>query len=161
MHGVPTNRITGARRPARRDLLAGAASAVAIALVARPASAALAPRTEAAIAKVLAGREAAEGGIALSLPTVAENGAIVPMTVAVESPMTPEDHVTAVHVFADRNPDAEVVVFRFTPAIGRAEATTRIRLSEGQTVIAVAETSAGAVYLARREVAVTVGGCGG
>ncbi len=146
-------------QPGRRDVLA--AGAMAIVLVARPATAALAERTEAAIARVVAGRTAADGPIALGLPTVAENGAIVPMTITVESPMTPEDHVTAVHVFADRNPDAEVVVFRFTPALGRAEATTRIRLSEGQTVIAVAETSRGAVYLARREVTVTVGGCGG
>jgi sulfur-oxidizing protein SoxY len=161
MLGSLTRGTTAPGRPARRDLLAGAAGAAAIVLVARPASAALAPRTEVAIAKVLAGRTAVEGGIALTLPTVAENGAIVPMTVSVESPMTPEDHVTAVHVFADRNPDPEVVVFRFTPALGRAEATTRIRLSEGQTVIAVAESSTGALHLARREVAVTVGGCGG
>lgn len=151
----------GQRHPGRRAVLSGTAGAMVITLAPLPASAVLAPRTEAAIARIIAGRTAREGGIALGLPTVAENGAVVPLTVAVESPMTPEDHVTAVHVFADRNPDAEVAVFRFTPALGRAEATTRIRLGEGQTVIAVAETSRGAVYLARREVAVTVGGCGG
>jgi sulfur-oxidizing protein SoxY len=151
----------GTERPVRRDVLAAAAGVAVLALAPRPASAALAPRTEAAIAGVLAGRTPQDGRIALGLPTVAENGAIVPMTIAVESPMTREDHVTAVHVFADRNPDAQVAVFRFTPALGRAEVTTRIRLSEGQAVIAVAETSSGAVYLARREVTVTVGGCGG
>lgn len=148
--------------PHRRAVLAaGVGAPFAFSLAPLPASAALAPRTEAAVAKVLAGRVAAPGPVTLGLPTVAENGAIVPMTIAVESPMTREDHVTAVHVFADRNPDAQVAVFRFTPALGRAEATTRIRLSEGQIVVAVAETSTGAVYLARREVTVTVGGCGG
>jgi len=54
-----------------------------------------------------------------------------------------------------------VATFRFTPANGRAWASTRIRLIETQDVVAVAEMSDGSMYSDRKEVRVTIGGCGG
>ncbi len=97
----------------------------------------------------------------LTIPEVAENGASVPVSVSVDSPMTDADHVRAVMLVADGNPNPGVVTFRFSPLSGRAEATTRIRLAQSQTVIAVAETSGGAFLIDRRDVIVTVGGCAG
>jgi sulfur-oxidizing protein SoxY len=140
----------------RRDVIAGA---VALALLPLPASAT--PETARALLATLAKGTPRQGRIALRLPEVADNGASVPLTVAVESPMTVADHVKAVHVVADGNPNPGVASFRFTPAAGKAEVQTRIRLSESQRVTAVAEMSDGSLWTTTREVRVTLGGCAG
>jgi len=85
----------------------------------------------------------------------------VPLTVEVESPMTADDHVTAVHVFADGNPLPNVARMQFTPKSGEAVASTRIRLAQTQKIYALAEMSDGSVFSAVQEVKVTIGGCGG
>jgi sulfur-oxidizing protein SoxY len=102
-----------------------------------------------------------EGRITLELPQIAENGNTVPLTVEVASPMTEQDHCKAVHIFSEQNPLPNVASFRFTPACGQATASTRIRLAKTQNVIAVAEMSDGSVHMAKAEVKVTIGGCGG
>jgi len=132
-----------------------------LSLLPKAAAAEMQAATAEALRKVLGTRTPEEARVALRLPNIAENGNAVPLTVTVESPMTPADHVRAVHVFADRNPSPEVASFRFTPAMGRASADTRIRLGETQDVIAVAEMSDGRVFIGRAEVKVTIGGCGG
>jgi sulfur-oxidizing protein SoxY len=100
-----------------------------------------------------------EGGIALRVPAIAENGAQVPVGILVESPMTPADHVTAIHVFATRNPTPGVASFRLTPLLARAEVQTRIRLAEAQQVVVLAQMSDGRVRRAAAEIRVTTGGC--
>ena len=95
------------------------------------------------------------------MPPIAENGNTVPLSVQVESPMTAADHVKSIFILADKNPSPEVASFRLTPALGRAQAETRIRLGTTQDVVAVAEMSDGSVWIARAEVKVTIGGCGG
>lgn len=127
--------------------------------LARPATAI--PLAQAELDKVLAGRRPQEGRIKLDLPAIAENGLVVPLNIEIESPMTEADHVRAVHVIAESNPNPLVAAFRFTPACGKAAASTRIRLSETQNIIAVAEMSDGALYIGKAEVKVTIGGCGG
>ena len=102
-----------------------------------------------------------EGRIELDLPQIAENGNTVPILIAIDSPMTAEDHVKTVHVFADGNPRPDVASFHFTPACGEATCSTRIRLAKTQNIVAVAEMSNGEVYMAKAEVKVTIGGCGG
>jgi sulfur-oxidizing protein SoxY len=99
------------------------------------------------------------GGIALRVPTVAENGGQVPLTVSVESPMTAADHVTAIHVFATRNPTPGIASFHLSPALGRAEVQTRIRLAGDQRVVALAWLSDGRVLRAAAEARVVTGGC--
>lgn len=100
-----------------------------------------------------------EGRITLNIAPVVENGNTVPISLAVDSPMTPDDHVTAIHVFAEANPLPNVATFHFTPRSGRAQVTTCIRLSDSQCVIAVAEMSDGLAYMTQRHVKVTLGGC--
>ncbi|ETX03993.1 thiosulfate oxidation carrier protein SoxY [Candidatus Entotheonella palauensis] len=100
-----------------------------------------------------------EGRITLKIAPVVENGNTVPISLSVDSPMTPDDHVTAVHVFAEANPLPNVATFHFTPRSGKAQVATRIRLSDSQHVIAVAEMSDGSAYLTKRHVKVTLGGC--
>jgi sulfur-oxidizing protein SoxY len=114
-----------------------------------------------AIAKFTGGKPAEEGRIAIDLPEIAENGTAVPLAVTVESPMTPADRITDVLVVADGNPNPRVATFRFTPFSARAEVATRIRLNATEHVIVVARTGDGRFFAARKEVKVTIGGCGG
>jgi sulfur-oxidizing protein SoxY len=85
----------------------------------------------------------------------------VPLAVTVDGPITEAGHaVPRVSVFAEGNPFPEVARVRFTPANGRASASTRIRLNEGpQEVVVVAELSDGRAWLARRTVKDAIGGC--
>ena len=145
----------------RQVLISGSSLAVVgVALPGRRAAANL-PAMQAWMQSILGDRTAQEGRIVIDLPAIAENGNTVPLTVEVESPMTEDDYVKAVHVMTERNPDPEVATFRFTPKSGRATVSTRIRLVESQSVHAVAEMSDGRIYTASREVEVTIGGCGG
>ncbi len=119
------------------------------------------PEARAEIDKVLAGRTPVPGGITLDLPSIAENGLVVPVTIDVASPMSEADHVTSIYLFADGNPNPLVAKFGFTAASGRASASTRIRLAQTQNVVVLAETSTGALRSVSAEVKVTIGGCGG
>ncbi len=108
---------------------------------------------------ILAGREPVEGGITLDLPDMAENGAQVPLGVHVDSPMTPAEHVEAIHVIATRNPAPEIGTFRLSPHLARAEVFTRIRVGGVQDILVLAEMSDGRVLQQAARVSVTVGGC--
>ncbi len=164
--GPNQTRATGWTR--RRFIITvGAASAAAAGLNALTAglawSAEEAKTTEEEIKRLVGGKELADGAkiISMDLPQIAENGNTVPLEIAVESPMTEADHVTAVHIVADGNPRPGVASFHFTPLSGRAQASTRMRLAKTQNVIAIAEMSDGKAYMSKAEVKVTIGGCGG
>lgn len=109
--------------------------------------------------QLLAGREVSGGTITLDLPAVAENGAQVPLTVRLDSPMTADDHVTAIHIIATRNPAPQIGTFRLTPQMTRAEAMTRIRVAEEQEILVLAELSDGRVLEQSASIIVSVGGC--
>ena len=145
----------------RREVLAAAAG-VAIAGLAAPAPVlAEAAQVAAEIKKLFGDKKLIPGKIKLDLPSIAENGLVVPLNFEVESPMTDKDYVKAVHVFADGNPNPQVAAFRFTSLSPKAAAAIRIRLARTQNIVAVAEMASGEVYTAQREVKVTIGGCGG
>ena len=131
----------------------------ALALIALPAGAATEGELDAAIREQVGDARIEDGGITLRAPVVAENGGQVPVTVLVDSPQTAAQHVSAIHIFATRNPTPGVASFRLTPLLARAEVQTRIRLSEEQRVIALAQMSDGSVRRAVAEVRVTMGGC--
>ena len=145
----------------RRDFIALAAAGAAATVA--PVSPALAtPESVAAAIKALVGdRALQQGRIKLDLPTIAENGLVVPLNFEVESPMTEASYVKAVHFFADGNPLPGLANFHFTPLVPKAAGAVRIRLARTQSIVAVAEMSTGEVYTATREVKVTIGGCGG
>ncbi|MGY6695366.1 MAG: thiosulfate oxidation carrier protein SoxY [Roseinatronobacter sp.] len=144
----------------RRLFLNGSAATVALMIVPIPfANAATHPDLEAAIDEILEGRSAVEGEIELEVPRVAENGAQVPLTIRVESPMTDDDHVTAIHVLATQNPAPGIGHFHLTPRVARAEVFTRIRVAEDQEILVFAEHSDGRVIRAAAQIAVSIGGC--
>ena len=73
--------------------------------------------------------------------------------------MTPEDHVKAIHVFNELNPLPNVISAYFGPRSGRAKLSTRFRLADTQTVVAIAEMSDGSFWSASADVVVTLQAC--
>ena len=100
-----------------------------------------------------------KGRVKLDLPPIVENGNSVPCTVAVESPMTATDHVKAIHIFNEKNPQPNVISIKLGPRAGRAAFTTRIRLADSQTVTAIAEMSDGSCWSDDVDVIVTLAAC--
>jgi len=145
----------------RRRALVGASVAGLAAILAPRLSFASEAQVADEIKKLFADRKMLDGKLRLDVPQIAENGLVVPVTVDVESPMTEADYVKAVHIFADGNPLPGIATFRFTPACGKASASTRMRLSQTQNVICIAEMSNGTLHTTKTEVKVTIGGCGG
>jgi sulfur-oxidizing protein SoxY len=83
----------------------------------------------------------------------------VPVVVRVESPMTPADHVREIVLFNERNPQRDVLRCQLTPANGRAEVGTRIRLATSQQLVALARLSDGSVWMHSADVLVTLAAC--
>ena len=104
------------------------------------------------------GAKLEEGKISLKMPDLAENGNLVPFTAKVEGDAA---NVKAIYVFAPLNPGPEVGQFYFTAAAGEAMVTGLMRMGKTQEIIAVAEMNDGKFYAAKKQVKVTVGGCGG
>ncbi|PMP77499.1 MAG: thiosulfate oxidation carrier protein SoxY [Sulfurihydrogenibium sp.] len=95
--------------------------------------------------------------VKLIAPEIAENGAVVPVTVEVELPV---EQVKAIHILADKNWNAKTMSVYFTPANGKAYISTRIRLAETMNVVAVVQLADGSFIKAQKPVKVTIGGCG-
>ena len=102
-----------------------------------------------------------EALISIELPDVAENGNTVPYLVTVQSPMTPASYVKTVYVLSTENPQVIVATFHLSPENGKAVVASRMRLAKTQDVVALAELSDGRLVVARKNVTVTIGGCGG
>jgi len=146
----------------RRVIVGGGSLAAGLALGAmadvEPAGATLAAM-QAAIREVVGQGAVRQGKVTLDLPPLVENGNVVPMTVAVESPMTGADHVKAIHVFNEKNPQPHVISVRLGPRAGRASVSTRIRLADTQRITAIAQMSDGSFWSASIDVVVTLAAC--
>jgi sulfur-oxidizing protein SoxY len=143
----------------RRDVLTGAtALGAAVVLHLEPARAT--PESlQGAIRDVVGEAPLKEGRVKLAIPPLVENGNTVPLDVEVDSPMTAADHVRTIHIFNEKNPQPNVISVKFGPRAGRARFTTRFRLADTQTVVAVAELSDGTFHTARANVIVTIAAC--
>src|SRR3954447_9492895 len=155
------DRHTARNGPTRRELLAaaglGAAGLASVARV-RPARANPA-EMDAAIREFVGEAQVRPGKVTLDIPGLVENGNAVPTTVAVESPMTAADHVKAIAIFNEKNPQPHVAVFHLGPRAGRAAVATRVRLANSQTITAIAQMSDGSFWSAKAEVVVTLAAC--
>ena len=113
---------------------------------------------EEAMKDVLKGKKPVESDkVKLIAPSIAENGAVVPIKVNVAEPI---ENVKAIHIFAEKNPDPWTVSVYLTPQNGKAYFATRIRLAKTMDVIAVAELKDGSMIMAKKAIKVTIGGCG-
>ena len=159
MAAIPFSKGRGTRR---RDMLAAAAALVAggaaVAAVFRPAAAAPAD-LEGAIRKITGGAKVTPGKVAFEIPPLVENGNTVPCTITVESPMTASDHVRSIHILNTRNPQPNAIDMHLGPRAGRAVVSTRIRLSDTQTVLVIAALSDGSFWSQTADVIVTTGAC--
>ena len=140
----------------REALIFGGAAAAAGAL---PAAASTPGQMETAIRRVVGEAEIRKGKVTLDLPPLVENGNTVPMTVTVNSAMTRTDYVKAIHVFNEKNPQANVISAQLGPRCGKAVVTTRIRLAGTQKLTAIAEMSDGSYWSDTQEVIVTLAAC--
>jgi sulfur-oxidizing protein SoxY len=150
-------------RPSRREFLLAAGSvAVGIGLgpviALDPARATPATMQE-AIQKVVGSARVNPGKVKLELPPLSENGNAVPLMVSVESAMTEAEHVRAIHLFTEKNPQPNVASFFLGPRAGRARVATRIRLADTQTVVAISELSDGSFWSGSADVVVTLAAC--
>lgn len=112
-----------------------------------------------AIRNVVGDREIRRGRVKLQIPPLIDNGNAVPVTVTVDSPMTPADRVRAIHVFAEQNPLPNVLSVYLGARAARARVVTRIRLADSQTVTAIAELSDGSFWSDTADVVVTLSAC--
>ncbi|MGH8766390.1 MAG: SoxY-related AACIE arm protein [Burkholderiales bacterium] len=112
-----------------------------------------------AMRKLTGGAEARRGRVKLDAPALIENGNSVVLSVRVESPMTEADHVKAIHVFAPRNPLPNMISVYLSPRSGRAQFTTRVRVADTQTLMAMAQLSDGSFWMDHVDVVVTLAAC--
>jgi len=142
----------------RREALIFGGMAAAGAAGSTP-SAAVPGQMEAAIRKAIGDAKVQKGKVTRDLPPLVENGNSVPMTVPVASPMTAQDRVNAIHVFNEKNPQANVISVEFGPRAGKAEVATRIRLADTQKITAIAVMSDGTCWSDTQDVVVTLAAC--
>jgi len=116
---------------------------------------------ETAVAAITGGKPlVASAKVKVEAPEIAENGAVVPVKVSVDSPMSDKEYVKAIHVLASKNGNVRCANVYLTPANGEAFFGTRVKLGGTQDVVAIAEMSDGSFLTAKQNVKVTIGGCG-
>jgi sulfur-oxidizing protein SoxY len=146
------------RRGVLRAGLAAIPAGAALTLIVRPAEATPESMQD-AIKKVVGDAAINRGRVKLDIPPLSENGNSVTCAVIVQSPMTAADHVKAIHLFNEKNPQPNVISVNLGPRAGLARIDTRIRLSDTQTVTAIAQMSDGSFWSDSANVIVTLGAC--
>ncbi len=102
-----------------------------------------------------AGAPAESKDVTITAPDIAENGAVVPMGAA-----TTLAGVKQLLVLVEKNPSALIAVFNLTDSVD-ANISTRAKMGQSSDVYAVAIMNDGRALFAKKEVKVTLGGCGG
>jgi sulfur-oxidizing protein SoxY len=98
------------------------------------------------------------GVIELDAPLRAEDAAVVPIAVRAGFPQSGGHFIDRLYLVIDNNPSPIAAIFQFTPASGRADIETRVRIDEYTHVRAIAELNDGRLYMATRWVKAS-GGC--
>lgn len=110
---------------------------------------------EAAFANRYPGIEIVDSdAVKLKAPAIAENGAVVPVSVQTSLP-----DVKSISLFVEKNPSPLAATFHLMP-VNVANVSIRIRMGQTSNLIAVVE-SGGKLHRIQQEVKVTIGGCGG
>ncbi len=141
----------------RREFLARGATLVSVALA--PVAAATPGEVDLEVAGLFGDRPILPGRVTLEIPPISENGYSVPLSVEVDSPMTAEDYVKRIVLFAEENPQPNIARFELGPRAGRARIQTRIRMGGSQKVRAIAELSDGSLWSTETFSIVTLAAC--
>lgn len=107
-----------------------------------------------AYAALNAGKPAQSGDIAINAPDIAENGAVVPVTIVSKLGNTQE-----MAILIEKNPNMVAATFS-VPEGTEAEVTTRVKMGQTSNVYALVKAD-GKYFFAMKEIKVTLGGCGG
>jgi sulfur-oxidizing protein SoxY len=142
------------RRRALGALLAGASL-----LVLRPATA-TPDELLIALRETFGDRPINRGRVKLEIPRLAENGSVVPVTVRVDSPMTEQEHVKSIHLFAEKNHLPRILEMQLGPYNGKAVVSSRVRMATSQQLTAVAVLSDGSLWSAAADIEVVTSECG-
>jgi sulfur-oxidizing protein SoxY len=142
----------------RREAILALGGGMLLSVVTLPVSA-TDEETAAAIKQEYGERVPTPGRVTLTLPPIAESGNSVPLTLAIESPMSEDDRVLRASIFANRNPRPLIATAIFGPKCGRPAFSTNIRLNGTQDVIGIAQMSDLSLWSAQVRVLVTVGAC--
>ena len=106
------------------------------------------------VMKSLGATGAAESkDIVITAPDIAENGAVVPIAITSKLPRTQQ-----ISIVAEKNPFPLAATFDVS-AGGEGYVSARIKMGQTSDVWAVVKAD-GKYYTARKEVKITVGGCG-
>ena len=149
------------RRDALKNSAAGFGMLMAAGLLPQAAQAAynknaFDAKTVADVIKALGASAPAESkDVTLTAPDIAENGAVVPLGAATSLP-----NVKQMLVLVEKNPNTLVASFAVSDAVD-ANFVTRAKLGQSSDVYAVAITNDGKAFYSKKEVKVTLGGCGG
>jgi sulfur-oxidizing protein SoxY len=112
-----------------------------------------------AIRNVVGESNLQKGKVTLEVPPLVENGNAVPLTIIVDSPMSEADHVKAIHIFNEKNPQPHVISVALGPRAGKARVATRIKLADAQRIVGIAEMSDGSFWSGEANVIVTIAAC--
>lgn len=112
-----------------------------------------------AISQIIGSQAVKTGKIYFELPPLVENGNLVAVKCSVQSPMTANNYVKAIHIIAEGNPLPNVVSCYFTPLSGKAEFSTRIRLADSQRVWVLAQMNNGEFWRTSADTVVTLSAC--
>ncbi|QIL81193.1 sulfur oxidation protein SoxY [Diaphorobacter sp. HDW4A] len=166
---------TSNKHVTRRTLIAGAASAGAALTLPAVAQTTAQPAAKSPLVGPLApnpvefkkmldeftrGKTPKTEGLWLDVSVLADNPSAVPVKVKVDLPITDKDWCEEIIVLAELNPSPLACRVKFTQANGTAEAAVRVRLSQTQTLHALARMKSGQVLAAKQAVTVAASGCG-
>lgn len=147
----------------RRQALAATGALAGMLLVSTRDAHATAQEMAAAIARWTGGAPVRNGRVKLDIAVLVDNGNAVPLTVSVDSPMNASDHVLAIALFNERNPQTEIAEFTLGApppgSTGRAKVSTRIRLATSQKLVAIARMNDGSHWQHAVDVIVTLAAC--
>ena len=105
--------------------------------------------------KALGGQAAVESkDIQINSPDIAENGAVVPISVTSKMGNT-----ESIAILVEKNPNARSANF-VIPAGTEAFVSTRVKMGQTSNVTALVKAD-GKYYYSTKEIKVTLGGCGG
>ena len=127
--------------------------------LALPAALAAEGDLAAAVAAYAGGALPRKGKVRIDIAELVDNGNVVPIAVTVESPMSAADHVRALAIFNEKNPQRDVAKFVLGPRYGKPQVATRIRLATSQKLVAVAQMSDGSFWSGDVDVIVTLASC--
>ena len=93
--------------------------------------------------------------IHIKAPEIAENGAVVPVTVD-----TSIENVNKISILVDNNPSPLTSSYDINPNL-EAYVSTRVKMAKSSNIVAVVSTTDNQHFTASKKIKVTIGGCGG